>query len=258
MDRRDHRSLPGRDRGRGLEVDRRWGIILVALFAPRAADHRPDRSLRRCLWWCPLLAVGLVVGLVAAADHARDSALGEPVSARAAGRAARGRLRATRPAGPGSRRGERGAARPLASPPRSRCRSGSGDRRRRSGRAARRPPRPGHPRAAAARCSPTTRRPSHFSGPGSLPEKRRASSAWPAAERVDAEASLGPHRGERPRASVEAGEHHRRLERERGDRVGGRARGTLRPDRRDHRHPGGVGAERGAKFLRGDSVAGHA
>ena len=39
---------------------------------------------------------------------------------------------------------------------------------------------------------------------------------------VDAEAPLGTNRGQRARAPVEAGQHHRRVERQGGDRVGGR------------------------------------
>ena len=71
-------------------------------------------------------------------------------------------------------------------------------------------------------------------------------------QRVDAEAALGADRGERAGAAVEAGEHHRRVQRQRGDRVRGGAGGAVLADRGDNGHAGRVGTQRGSKLLRGD------
>ena len=75
-----------------------------------------------------------------------------------------------------------------------------------------------------------TATPSHFSGCGSLVRTRARASAWSAASTLIAEPARVLDRAQRARAEVEAGEHQRRLERQRGDRVGRRAR-RARPAR---------------------------
>ena len=72
---------------------------------------------------------------------------------------------------------------------------------------------------------PTSR---NFSVCGALVAKPRASASWPPASTLTPKRAGGADDVERPRAAVEAGEHQRRIERERGDRVRRRPRRALR------------------------------
>ena len=94
--------------------------------------------------------------------------------------------------------------------------------------------------------------PSHFSGWGSLVLNRRATSAWSPASTLMPNLPRVLDRDQGARAEVEAGEHHRRLERQRGDGVGrraGRAGGSDGGDDGDagrearHRVPQGLGLD---------------
>ena len=184
-------------------------------------------------------------------DHVRRLP-GDPVPRAARGRddAALGRLRhqsatasasvaaAARPlraepalasrAGPGRRRGGRSAASPSRdsasstvpvrirwSPPSIRSRSSQAT----------------HIRASSRRGEPSLSlqsTPSHLRGLGVLGGEAERELLLAGGEGVDAEAAGGADRVERARAAVEAGEHHRRVERERGDGVRGGARRAAR------------------------------
>src|ERR1700730_3602502 len=75
----------------------------------------------------------------------------------------------------------------------------------------------------------------------------------PLAEHVDRERAVAADGRERRAAQVEADKHERRLKRERRDRVRGCPhRLAVRPDRGDHRDPGGEVAHRLAQLGRGD------
>ena len=104
---------------------------------------------------------------------------------------------------------------------------------------------------------PTSR---NFSVCGALEAKPRASASWPAASTLTPKRAAGADDVEGPRAAVEAGEHERRVERERRDRVRrrpGRAVGSGRGDDRDRgrreRHHG-CGADRVSARPRGRKV----
>ena len=86
------------------------------------------------------------------------------------------------------------------------------------------------PRSSACRRAPTSRRRPTSRGCGSLVLNRRASVRLVGGEHVDPEPPRVLDRDQGARAEVEAGEHHRRLERQRGDGVGRRAG---RPGRAD-------------------------
>jgi hypothetical protein len=75
----------------------------------------------------------------------------------------------------------------------------------------------------------------------------------PLAEHVDRERAVAADGRERRAVEVEADKHERRLKRERRDRVRGCPdRLAVRPDRGDHRDPGGEVAHRLAQLGRGD------
>jgi hypothetical protein len=75
----------------------------------------------------------------------------------------------------------------------------------------------------------------------------------PLAEHVDRERAVTADGRERRAVEVEADKHERRLKRQRRDRVRGCPdRLAVRPDRGDHRDPGGEVAHRRAQLGRGD------
>ena len=89
--------------------------------------------------------------------------------------------------------------------------------------------------------------PSHFSATGALVAKARARSSCPSCRTLTPKRFGGLHGEQGARAAVEAGQHQHRLDRERGDRVGGRPRGAVRPGGGDHRDAGGQHSHRGAE-----------
>ena len=176
----------------------------------RALDRRPRRrqhlARRRLVGFGLSLVFGWLVGRRRCTARASPS----PPS--------------SRPAGPGSRRGGRSAASPRAtsasstlpvtirwSPPSIRSRSSQATHISASAR-----------RGRALALAPLDALP--LRGLGVLAGEARRQLLLAGGEGVDAEAAGGAHRGQGARAAVEAGEHHRRVQRERGDRVRGRAR----------------------------------
>ena len=148
----------------------KWTVVASSPLLPRAADHRLDRFGSVA---APAPAAGVLIGLIAAPIR-------RPGGAPSGGAAVV--LGPYSVAGPGRRRGGRATVGPPASRPRGRCRSGSGDRTR--------PPTSGRALAAAARCSPTTRRPPAFRL-GLLAGEAAGQLLLAGSQRVHPEVSLG-------------------------------------------------------------------